>query len=437
MQGIRFGERILPHGVSPRLRGLLLALLLAAAFVALASESAAAMGKRVALVIGNGDYKFAPQLDNPVGDAKAVAEVFKRLGFQVVEGYDLSIAQMRSTLSDFTAALPDSEAAIVYYAGHGVFVDDENYLLPTDIALKAPSDLDLNAIGVSLVLRQMRREERANVVILDACRNNPFAGQLARAKTRAIVGEQGLSRIEGDLARGSLIAFASDPKSVALDGRRGEHSPFTKALLDHLEDPNVSVETMMSRVRAEVWEATKNQQLPWVNTSLIGELDLNPQPAVAVPQPPAAAAPPAPADRQATENLLWESAERSHLAGDYQAYLDAFPTGVFAPIARNRIAALTAPPAASAIAPSTKRCKAGETMNAAGECLPRPAARARSTHVPPRKVVAAPAAGAHAAASGANAGAAAASANADPNHLCEPGLHPVLRPYRAYTCEPN
>ncbi len=428
MRGIRFKQRILRTDARRRFRGLLLALLLAATWLALASPGEAATGKRVALVIGNGDYKFAPQLDNPVPDAKAVAAAFKRLGFQVIEGYDLSIAQMRSTLSNFTAALPDSEAAVVYYAGHGVFVDDENYLLPTDIALKAPSDLDLNAIGVSLVLRQMRREERANVVILDACRNNPFAEQLARTKTRAIVGEQGLSRIEGDLARGSLIAFASDPKSVALDGRPGEHSPFTKALLDHLEDSNASVETVMSRVRAEVWEATKNQQLPWVNTSLIGELDLNPQPAVAAPQPPAA--PPGSADRQTTENLMWESAERSRLAADYRAYLDAFPTGVFAPMARNRIAALTAPTASPGASAPARRCKLGETMNATGECGPAPTARARSTHVLPGKVVAAPRGGVPPPASG-------AAANADPNHMCEPGLHPVLRPYRAYTCEPN
>jgi len=115
--------------------------------------------------------------------------------------------------------------------------------------LKSPTDLDLGAISVSLVLKQMKREDRVNVVILDACRDNPFAADLARNRTRAIIGERGLSRIDGDLARGTLIAFASDPKSVALDGPAGRHSPFTEALVAHLEDPGVSIDTVMTRVR--------------------------------------------------------------------------------------------------------------------------------------------------------------------------------------------
>jgi uncharacterized caspase-like protein len=274
----------------------------ASALLALAPGASADTEKRVALVIGNGAYTMAPRLDNPPIDAKAVATSLKRLGFEVVEGYDLNVAQMRKALSDFSAALPDAKSAIVYYAGHGVSVDDENYLLPTDIVLKSPTDLDLGAISVSLVLKQMKREDRVNVVILDACRDNPFAADLARNRTRAIIGERGLSRIDGDLARGTLIAFASDPKSVALDGPAGRHSPFTEALVAHLEDPGVSIDTVMTRVRADVWENTKHSQLPWVNTSIIGEYLLNPHTAPIVvadlgkttavdPAPPAAAAP--------------------------------------------------------------------------------------------------------------------------------------------------
>jgi uncharacterized caspase-like protein len=302
--------------------------------------------KRVALVIGNGDYKTAPRLDNPSTDARAVAASLKRLGFEVIEGYDLTMAQMRSEVAEFSAALPDSKAAVVYYAGHGVSVDEENYLLPTDIILKNPSDLDLGAISISLILKQMKREERVNVVILDACRDNPFAADLAHSRSRSIVGERGLSRVDGDLARGTLIAFASDPKSTALDGPPGEHSPFTKALIDHIEDPAVPIDTVMNRVRSEVWETTKNRQLPWVNTSIIGEFSLNPKPSPNVvaslaPAPaPSASSVPA-ADRQAQENLLWESAQHSNLPGDYQAYLAAYPQGAFAAMARNRIASLS------------------------------------------------------------------------------------------------
>ena len=128
---------------------------------------------------------------------------------------------MRAKVSEFSAALPNARSAVVYYAGHGISVDEENYLIPTDIALKSPTDLDLNAISVSLLLKQMKRDDRVNIVILDACRDNPFAAALARQKTRALVVERGLTRIDGDLARGTLIAFASDPKSTALDGPPG------------------------------------------------------------------------------------------------------------------------------------------------------------------------------------------------------------------------
>ncbi len=304
--------------------------------------------KRVALVIGNGAYENAPKLDNATLDAMAVADAFRELGFQVVDGFDLDIAHMRVKVSEFAAALPDAKSAIIYYAGHGISVDEENYLIPTDIVLKSPTDLDLGSITVSLILRQMKREDRVNIVVLDACRDNPFAAALAKAKTRAIVGERGLSRIDGDLARGTLIAFASDPKSTALDGSPGHHSPFTEAFLAHVFDPGVSIDVVMSRVRTEVWEKTNHNQLPWVNTSLIGDYALNPQPSAEGAAIAKAADVPAPAtsggDRLSQEDLLWESAQHSNLSADYQAYLDAFPNGVFAQMAKNRIASLLAAP---------------------------------------------------------------------------------------------
>ena len=317
-------------------------------FLATPALADAPTDKRVALVIGNGAYVNAPRLDNATFDARAVADAFRKLGFEVVDGYDLDIAGMRAKVSEFSADLPDAKSAVIYYAGHGISVDEENYLIPTDIVLRSPTDLDLGAISVSLVLKQMKREDRVNVVVLDACRDNPFAAALARNKTRAIVGERGLSRIDGDLARGTLIAFASDPKSTALDGPPGQHSPFTAAFLDHVFDPGVSIDTVMSRVRTEVWENTHHGQLPWVNTSLIGDYALNAQPAPEAPREgPAdaekiATAAPAP-DRQSQENLLWELAQHSNLPGDYHAYLDAYPNGFFAPMAKNRIASLETP----------------------------------------------------------------------------------------------
>lgn len=110
----------------------------------------------------------------------------------------------------------------------------------------------LNSMNLSLILRQMKREERVNIVILDACRDNPFARELATGRGRSIVAERGLSRIDNDLAKGTLIAFATDPKSTALHGRAGENSPFTRALLRHLETPGLSIDTVMNRVRRGV-----------------------------------------------------------------------------------------------------------------------------------------------------------------------------------------
>ncbi len=326
--------------------------------VAGVSIARAEVEKRVALVIGNGDYKSVPRLDNPPLDAKAIAEAFKGLGFEVIEGYDLDKDHMQKIVVEFTDALQDAKAAVVYYAGHGIAVDDENYLLPVDVSLKRKSELVYGAVGVSTLLKEMKQEDRANIVILDACRDNPFAE--LRDKNRSTVVDRGLTPIDGDLARGSLIAFASDPRSTAQDGVAGQHSPFTQALLEHLKDPAAPIDLVMTRVRSAVWEKTHHTQRPWVNTSLIGEFSFNPQaappPPVAAPSPVVVADLPKPAaaERDVRETVLWQSAEQSNLSADYQAYLDAFPEGLFAKMAKNRIAHLAAPtPAPSpAVAPT-------------------------------------------------------------------------------------
>ena len=157
-------------------------LAIGAAMFAAPSTAHADSEKRVALVIGNGDYKIAPHLDNPANDARAIAETLRKLGFEVVDGYDLDVSQMRKAVSDFSAALPQAKSAVVYYSGHGVSVDDEDFLLPVDIDLKSPTDLDISAISLPMVLKQMKLEERVNIVLLDACRDNPFMHELARNK---------------------------------------------------------------------------------------------------------------------------------------------------------------------------------------------------------------------------------------------------------------
>ena len=334
--------------------------------------------KRVALVIGNSAYKSVVPLENPVTDAKAVSAALKRLGFEVIEGYDLGTLEMRNTLAQFSSALPESKAAMVYYAGHGVSVEDENFLIPTDLTLHSQTDLDLNAVSLSLVLKQMRREDRVNVVILDACRDNPFTTELQRgARNRSAVAERGLSRIDTDLAKGTLIAFATDPRSTALDGKPGDNSPFTKALLRHMEEPGISIDAVMNRVRADVWEETRQRQMPWVNTSIIGEFILNP---VAAPRQQVAAltdvgaspiANPA-SERLAQENKMWDSAERGNSSDDYRAYLEAYPNGVYSAMAKSRIARLSGS-ATAAVNPSTATAA---TTVAAVAAAPAPAMEA-------------------------------------------------------------
>lgn len=337
----------------------------------LASAAGAAVPeRRVALVIGNSAYTAVPPLANPMRDAKGVSAALKRLGFEVVEGYDLKMDDMTNVVRQFAQKLDGAKAGLVYYAGHGIAVGDENYLIPVDASLRSEADLDFRAVNVQLVLRQMQRDERVNIVILDACRDNPFAAQLA-AKSRAVT--RGLTPIETQSASGILIAFATDPRATALDGERDGHSPFTDALLKHIETPEVSITTVMDRVRADVWEATGKKQKPWTNSSIIGEFKLNPTLKLASADPtdasaaaakainaavPAPTMPAAPMfDRSQVDIKTWEAAERGNSSADYRAYLDAFPSGQFATFARNRLASLEAatPPAnaASAAAAAT------------------------------------------------------------------------------------
>ncbi len=326
------------------------------AALATGQATAAPEERRVALVIGNGAYTSVPPLANPTRDARAMAAALKRLGFEVVEGYDLSMDAMRTTVRDFATSLDGAKAGLVFYAGHGIAVGDENYLLPVDAALKSEADLDFRAVNVHLILRQMQRDERVNIVILDACRDNPFTSQLA-SRSRSVY--RGLSAIETQSASGILIAFATDPRSVALDGERDGNSPFTAALLKHIETSEVSITTVMDRVRADVWEATGRKQKPWTNSSIIGEFRMNPSVKISSADatisisPPSLPAAPVGLDRSQLDIKMWEAADRGNSAADFRAYLDAFPNGQFATFARNRLARLQEPAAPPAPAAAT------------------------------------------------------------------------------------
>jgi hypothetical protein len=303
----------------------------------LASAPPAAAAKRVALVIGNSDYQNAEPLPNPVNDGREVAAVLRRLGFDVIEAMDQSKAGMQKLLRQFSAELEGADASLFFYAGHGLQVQRRNYLVPVDAALESEVDLPFEAVAVDVVLDLMEQTTALRLVFLDACRDNPLARRLARSagQSRSIDVGRGLARMNNRV--GTLVAFATEPDQVALDGD-GNHSPFTEALLEHIETPGLEVRQMLSRVRATVINNTGGQQLPLDTSALVEDFYFMPTPS---PEPaPTAVAP----SIASTEHLFWQSIQTSTDPNDFRAYLERYPDGAFAPLALNRLNALGAAP---------------------------------------------------------------------------------------------
>ena len=306
--------------------------------------------KRVAFVVGNGAYTHATPLDNPINDARAMSEKLRNLGFITVDGFDLTEEAFRERVRDFAKLAIDADLAIFFYAGHGIAVDGTNYLVPVDAEFTDPTALDFEAISVDFVAKQMQYSGGVNLLFLDACRNNPLARSLSRSMgrtSRSTNVSTGLAEMKiTNPGRGLAIAFATSPGEVALDGE-GDHSPFTSALLNHIDAPNTDITEIMGRVTGEVYNSTQQSQRPWLNTSLTGAVVLNPEAipeptpaAVAVATPEVGAAAGAVAAAPNTlevEKTLFQMARDSDRIGDYQAYLETFPEGVFAAFARNAI----------------------------------------------------------------------------------------------------
>jgi hypothetical protein len=229
-------------------------------------------GRRVALVLGNGNYQFATKLPNPPNDAADIAQALRKLGFEVVEGRDLDRRATEDKLREFGRKLEGAKLALFFYAGHGMQVAGRNYLVPIDAKLERPGDLALDTVDLSNVLAEMESERRVNLIFLDACRDNPLAKALSRSLgTRSAAVGQGLALMQS--AIGTMISFSTQPDNVALDGD-GRNSPFTEALLHHIASPGLEVSSMMRRVRADVIAATREKQVPWDNTSLTGDVVL-------------------------------------------------------------------------------------------------------------------------------------------------------------------
>ena len=240
----------------------------------LAGIAPAAADKRVALVIGNSAYENVPRLTNPSNDAADVATKLKALGFEVVEGIDLGKRDMEKRIRAFAEALSGADVGLFYYAGHGLQVDQRNFLAPIDAQLKSESDLDFEAVQLDLVLKNMVRNASTSIVFLDACRDNPLAANLAQVGRSLDVG-RGLARVEA--AASMMIVYATEPGKVALDGT-GRNSPFTGALLRHIDTEGASISDVMIAVRNDVLSETSGKQRPFESASLTGQFFFKPKP---------------------------------------------------------------------------------------------------------------------------------------------------------------
>lgn len=273
---------------------------------------------KIALVIGNAEYRYAPALKNPANDALDMSRTMKELGFDVVDGINLDRQSMERAIRDFGGKLTTAKIAVFFYAGHGMQVAGRNYLLPIDAQLARLSELTLDTIDLQTVLQQMEGTQRVNLVFLDACRDNPMAKALAaNSGSRSTSVGSGLASVQG--AVGTMISFATQPDAVAFDGE-GRNSPFTTALLKHIKAPGTDVAVVMRRVRSDVLAATGNSQVPWDHSSLTDSVVLAGVPGIPA-QIPASPTSPKPvvgtfSDAGPTSVLLTTAAEKALKAGD-------------------------------------------------------------------------------------------------------------------------
>jgi tetratricopeptide (TPR) repeat protein len=230
-------------------------------------------GSRLALVIGNGGYRNAPKLPNPANDARAVAKTLRDIDFQVIEATDLDRAGMEAALLEFLQRAPSAAVRLLFYAGHGLQIGGNNYLVPVDAMVASKNAASFELIDIDRILKGLDDEAHSNIIILDACRDNPFETRIAPSRSAR---SSGLIAYQS-IGSGTLIAFATAPGNTAADGS-GVHSPFTTALLKHVGTPAIEVNQMFTRVRVDVAAATERKQIPWVNSSLLGEVYLGAEP---------------------------------------------------------------------------------------------------------------------------------------------------------------
>jgi uncharacterized caspase-like protein len=283
--------------------------------------------QRVALVIGNAAYRIDP-LDNAVNDARLVASSLKTAGFDVALAENLDRRSLQSALRAFGERLSDNSVAVLYYAGHGLQLRDRNYLIPVDAEIRSEDEIALAGIDIAFVLGRMSAaRSKVNIVILDACRNNPFASSTGKSQHTA----QGLAQMDAPV--GTLLAYATAPGKLAADGLGGinaRNGVYAQQLARQLLSPGLPVEHVFKRVREAVVRASREAQVPWESSSLQGEFAFVPA-AAAVARDGAADV------EAAAELAFWNSVQSASRADDLRAYLRQYPSGRFAALAQSRL----------------------------------------------------------------------------------------------------
>ena len=308
---------------------------------------------RLALVIGNGSYKQSP-LANAVADARLMETVLRESGFEVLRAENATLREMRRLVRDFGDRLKETKGVgLFYFAGHGVQLRGENYLISVDSDIRNEDEVPDDSINAQLIVEKMESAgNRINIIVLDACRNNPFA-----SRTRGVSG--GLAAMNAPA--GTLVAYATAPGSVAFDGS-GRNGLYTRHLAQAIRQPGLRVEEVFKRVRTAVRRDSNNEQTPWENTALEGDFFFRGGPAPAVAVAPGTAATPS---SPAFELAFWDSIKDSQRKAELEEYLKQFPQGRFAGLARARLAALPAAPAPATTAPAAAPARRADTQVAA------------------------------------------------------------------------
>ena len=284
--------------------------------VGLFAEACAAE-QRVALVIGNGAYRSVPELRNSRNDADDISEQLKRLGFAVIDGRDLDRSAMQTALGRFAQRLRGADAGLVYYSGHGLQINGQNFLVPVDLKMDSGAFTPFEMVKVDDVVEALSYTDGVRLLVLDACRDNPFANSLAQNKgSRGAGATRGLAKIER--SQGMLIAYSTQPNAVAADGN-GRNSPFTAALVREMQVPGLEVATVFRRVAVNVNRETGGEQTPELSVSLLGDFYLNPQ---------------------ESDVSAWQKLGPSANAAGLKAFISRFPTSVMVDAARARLEAI-------------------------------------------------------------------------------------------------